>query len=131
MRKNNDIILRGVDAQEFHNRMMTIDMDNIESRDKYLSDIKWWFDDTDVLSIDASDMDIDLSVLERAEGIIEVITVSKDEEYVGSVDVRYSSSESGGARYCGAMEELDPPENCYASNDLCFGSPDMLIKFAA
>ena len=74
MRKNNDIILRGVDAQEFHNRMMTIDMDNIESRDKYLSDIKWWFDDTDVLSIDASDMDIDLSVLERAEGIIEVIT---------------------------------------------------------
>ena len=87
-----EIRISGEAANEFHNMMTSIDLDAISARDAFLSDVCCEFDEQGILSIDISDLNIDLGILDTESGAIEAIPVSKEEKYVGEVSIQFLSS---------------------------------------
>lgn len=57
-----EIKLRGSAAKEFHKMMTSVDIDSLHARDKFISSSNYDVDENGILSIDISDLDIDLSV---------------------------------------------------------------------
>lgn len=57
-----EIKLRGSAAKEFHKMMTSVDIDSLHARDKFISNLNYAVDENGILSIDISDLDIDLSV---------------------------------------------------------------------
>lgn len=60
-----EIKLRGSSAKEFHKMMTSMDIDSLHARDKFISNLKYNVDGNGILSIDISDLDIDLSVIQN------------------------------------------------------------------
>lgn len=60
-----EIKLRGSAAKEFHKMMTSVDIDSLYARDKFISNLNYNVDENGVLSIDISDLDIDLSVIQN------------------------------------------------------------------
>lgn len=60
-----EIRLSGEAANEFHNMMISADLNSIDVRDKFISKLTSEIDHQGVLSIDISDLNVDLSVLEE------------------------------------------------------------------
>ena len=60
-----EIKLRGSAAKEFHNMMTSMDIDSLHARDKFISNLNYDVDENGILSIDISDLDIDLSVMQN------------------------------------------------------------------
>lgn len=58
------IKLRGSAAKEFHKTMTSMDIDSLHARDKFISNLNYNVDENGILSIDISDLDIDLSVIQ-------------------------------------------------------------------
>lgn len=58
-----EIKLRGTAAKKFHKMMTSMDIDSLHARDKFISNLNYNVDENGILSIDISDLDIDLSVL--------------------------------------------------------------------
>ena len=58
-----EITLRGHAAEEFYRQMMSDDMLSIRSRDMFIVDAGSCIDESGVLLVDVSDLDIDLNVL--------------------------------------------------------------------
>lgn len=95
-----EITLRGNAAQEFYRQMMSDDISSIRSRDMFIADARSGIDESGVLSIDVSDLDIDLSVLdEPKEKTIDVHTAPKRERYSINIVIQYTSSASNDAHY--------------------------------
>lgn len=59
-----EIKLRGSAAKEFHKMMTSVDIDSLNARDKFISNLNYDVDENDILSIDISDLDIDLNVIQ-------------------------------------------------------------------
>ena len=59
------IKLRGSTAKEFHKMMTSTDIDSLHARDKFISNLNYAVDENGILSIDISDLDIDLSVMQN------------------------------------------------------------------
>ena len=62
---NTEIKLAGEDARKFYSQMITVDSSAIASRDAFLSDVNCYLDEQDVLTIDISDLDVDLNAFEK------------------------------------------------------------------
>lgn len=95
VRIDSEILLTGSAAHDFYNQMKSVDMAAITSRDSFLADVNCWIDEAGILSIDASGLDIDLSVLKKEEEVIAACPVSKEEKYAAgkySIDIHYSSA---------------------------------------
>ena len=60
-----EIGLSGEAANEFHNMMISADLNSIAVRDKFISKLTFEIDHQRVLSIDISDLDVDLSNLKE------------------------------------------------------------------
>lgn len=60
-----EIRLSGEAANEFHNMMISADLNSISVRDKFISNLASEIDYQGVLSIDISDLDVDLSNLKE------------------------------------------------------------------
>ena len=58
-----EIKLRGSAAKEFHKMMISVDIDSLNARDKFISNLNYDVDENGILSIDISDLDIDLGVM--------------------------------------------------------------------
>ena len=58
-----EIKLRESAAKEFHKMMTSMDIDSLYARDKFISNLNYNVDENGILSIDISDLDIDLSVM--------------------------------------------------------------------
>ena len=58
-----EITLRGHAAEEFYRQMISDDMSSIRSRDMFIADAGSSIDESGVLSIDVSDLNIDLNAL--------------------------------------------------------------------
>lgn len=94
VRIDSEVFLTGSAAHDFYNQMKSVDMAAITSRDSFLADVNCWIDEAGILSIDASGLDIDLSVL-KEEGVIAARPVYKEEKYASgkySIDIHYSSA---------------------------------------
>lgn len=87
-----EIKLRGSAAKEFHKMMTSMDIDSLHARDKFISNLNYAVDENGILSIDISDLDIDLSVMQNAPCTIDVSPVSKPEKYVETITVNFISS---------------------------------------
>ena len=72
-----EIILRGNAAIEFHNNMMSADLEAIEARDSFVSNVDAYLDEQGVLTIDISNISVDLAVLDENSYEIEAVPVSK------------------------------------------------------
>ena len=59
-----EIKLRGSAAKEFHKMMTSVDIDSLNARDKFISNLNYDVDENGILSIDISDLDIDLNVIQ-------------------------------------------------------------------
>lgn len=89
---DSELRLCGESAVAFHNLMTRIDLDAISSRDKFVSNVDCHIDDDGVLSIDISDLNVDLSVMNEDDGnTVDTKPVLKDEKYVVSIDVQYTT----------------------------------------
>ena len=60
-----EIRLSGEAANEFHNMMISADLNSIDIRDKFISKLISETDHQGILSINISDLNVDLSVLEE------------------------------------------------------------------
>ncbi len=60
-----EIKLRGSAAKEFHKMMTSMDIDSLHTRDKFISNLNYDVDENGILSIDISDLDIDLKVIQN------------------------------------------------------------------
>lgn len=60
-----EIKLRGSVAKEFHKMMTSVDIDSLNARDKFISNLNYDVDENGILSIDIYDLDIDLSVMQN------------------------------------------------------------------
>ena len=58
-----EIKLRGFAAKEFYKMMTSMDIDSLHARDKFISNLNYAVDENGILSIDISDLDIDLNVM--------------------------------------------------------------------
>lgn len=85
--------ISGDSAIEFRNMMRSIDLDAISLRDEFIDGVESSMDESGVLSIDISDMDIDLSVLEDIPEVIESVLVPKTQLYVGQIKVKFSADD--------------------------------------
>jgi len=89
---DSELRLCGESAVAFHNLMTRIDLDAISSRDEFVSNVDCHIDDDGVLSIDISDLNVDLSVMNEDDGnTVDTKPVLKDEKYVVSIDVQYTT----------------------------------------
>lgn len=87
-----EIILRGNAAIEFHNNMMSADLEAIEARDSFVSNVDAYLDEQGVLTIDISNISVDLAVLDENSYEIEAVPVSKEEVYTIDISIEYSST---------------------------------------
>lgn len=131
MRIDTEIRLSGDAANEFQNMMMSVDLDSINARDEFISECAYQFDENGILSIDISDLDIDMSVMNEDSCEIEAIPVSKKETYVGAISVQFLPSAN-------LNMNIKDERNCSYSMDSYYTSESMysvnqgvLIKFAA
>lgn len=60
-----EIKLRESAAKEFHKMMTSMGIDSLHARDKFISNLNYAVDENGILSIDISDLDIDLSVIQN------------------------------------------------------------------
>lgn len=87
MMNNNEIRLTGEAAVSFHNMMTSVDLDAINARDEFLTDVNFKIDDMGILSIDISDMELDLSVLDDVPAPIGTVITLTRELHVGCSNV--------------------------------------------
>lgn len=112
-----EIILRGNAAREFYRQMMSDDISSIRSRDMFIADARSSIDESGVLSIDVSDLDIDLSVLdEPKEKNIDMHPTPKKERYSINIVIQYTSLASKDM-YCKFKENNSYEINNYYKSD--------------
>jgi hypothetical protein len=127
-----EIRLAGDNAREFYNQMKSVDMMAIASRDAFLSDVNCELDEQGVLTIDISDLDIDLSVLNEEKQTIDVHpTLKREEVYVGKIFLQYSASESLNARHIETTNSQYCIDTYYTSNSVNTINESASIKKAA
>lgn len=73
-----EIRLSGEAANEFYNMMTAVNLDSISARDEFISDLSYQFDEQGVLSIDISDLDLELSIMDENSCELEAVPVSKE-----------------------------------------------------
>lgn len=126
-----EIRLSGEAANEFHNMMISADLNSIDVRDKFISKLTSEIDHQGVLSIDISDLNVDLSVLEEDCCEIEAVPVSKEETYIGTVNVQYLPWKNTNINI---LEESKPSytvDEYYASESMHSVNQSVSIKYAA
>jgi hypothetical protein len=79
-----EIRLQGDDATVFCNMLKDADLSSINARDDFLSNLSCYFDEEGVMSVDVSDLNIDLGVLNETICEINIEPTSKDDTYVDS-----------------------------------------------
>lgn len=123
--------LSGDAAVEFRNMMTLVDADSLNARDEFLSDLDCDFDEQGVLSIDISDMDIDLRVMNDVSYEIEAIPVSKDETYIDEISVKFSSSISSNINIFGKRSASYKIDEYYAlESEFCVNKSVSIILAA-
>lgn len=106
--------LSGDAAVEFRNMMTSVDTDSLNARDVFLADLDCDFNEQGVLSIDISDLDIDLCVMNDVSHEIEAVPVSKDETYIDEISVKFSSSISSNINIFGKRSTSYKVDEYYA-----------------
>ena len=127
-----EIRLAGDNAREFYNQMKSVDMTAIASRDAFLSDANCELDEQGVLTIDISDLDIDLSVLNEEKQTIEVLPTSKrGEVYIVKIFLKYFVSESFDSKHIETANSQYCIGTYYSSNSINTINDSASIKKAA
>ena len=126
-----EIRLSGETANEFHNMMTLIDLDSINARDEFISNVSSRLDEHGILTIDISDMDIDLSVMDEDSCEIEAVPVSKQEIYVGAISVQFLHSNNLNINILNERNTSYSIDDYYASEGMYSVNQNVSIKFAA
>lgn len=126
-----EIRLNGEAAVEFHNMMTSVDIESLNARDKFLSDLTCELDEQGVLSIDISDLDVDLSVMQDMSCEIEAVPVSKNETYVGEISVQFTASPGSNINISNERNTSYTVTKYYASTGMYSVDQSVSISYAA
>lgn len=124
--------LCGEAANEFRNMLTSVDLNSINARDEFISDVSCQFDEQGVMSIDISDLDIDLSIMDEDFERIDAIPVSKREEvYVGAISVLFLPTTNVNMNISNEGKSSYMVDGFYASKSMYSVDQSVSIKFAA
>lgn len=126
-----EIRLSGDAANEFHNMMTSVDLDSIYARDEFISELSYQLDAQGELSIDISDLDIDLGVMNGASCEIDTVPVSKKEIYIGAISVQFLPSINSNVNILDERKASYSVDEYYASKGMYSVEQSMSIRFAA
>ena len=122
-----DIVLTGTAAAEFVKRMNSIDLEAIKARDKFISDVHCWNNEEGILTIDISDLNIDMSLLDT--DIFDTIPISQRSLYKSDISVEEKKCDEMYLTIFIENKELDKVKNAkYRKKEK---DSAYLIKYAA
>jgi uncharacterized protein (UPF0179 family) len=126
-----ELRLSGDAAVKFHKMMTSIDLESIKARDEFLADVNCKIDDTGVLSIDISDIDIDLSILADNTETVESVLIPKEEMYIGKINISYASIVLPNLNINDEKNTSYKVEDYYVSSGMYSVTQSVSIKYAA
>lgn len=126
-----EITLRGHAAEEFFRQMISVDMSSIRSRDMFIADAGSSIDESGVLSIDASDLDIDLSVLDEPKEKVVEVRHPKKERYSINIVIKYTSSSLNDINYRLKKSNSYEINNYYKSDEPYSTNRNKSFEYAA
>lgn len=131
MMLDTEIRLNGEAANEFHNMMRMVDLDSINERDRFVSNVSCQFDEKGVLSINIEDLNVDLGDIDESLDGIETVAVPKEETYVGEISVQFLSSTNINFNTINERKTSYTVDKYYTSTDMYSINQSVSIKFAA
>lgn len=131
MRIDTEIKLKGEAAVSFHNMMRSVDLEAISARDEFLADASSQLDESGILSIDISDIELDLSVLDDGLSTIESIITPEKEIYIGDISVNYTYDVLKDLEISNAHDISYKENNNYASSGMYSVNQSLSISYAA
>ncbi len=92
------IVLSGEAANEFHNMMISVDVESINARDAFILDSNSRIDEMGILTIDMPELEINLDALREDKHKREIVT-KKGELYLDRIQISYTNHVSGRGSY--------------------------------
>lgn len=126
-----EIRLSGKAAHDFNDIMTSIDLESIRARDKFVSELSCQFDEQGILSIDISDLEVELDLLDSDIKEIEAVPVPKNEIYIGAINIQFSKSSDVNVNTLPVEKNVYTADDYYVSERMYSVEHNILIQFAA